>query len=1087
MYCLLSRIFKKGCLSLLNLLDNHLFSLKRINGFVNYKMICTSVIIVFSCQIVMAQQEFKSIIPLSPNAAEMTRYGEIPVDYFTGVPNTTIPLYTIKSGSLELPLALSYHAGGNKVEALATWVGLAWSVGSLPVITRSVNGIPDEKAGGFFYSPSKGTVKQLYNELANGNDKNFAELLEGVKRGDTDTEPDVFYFSINGKNGRFFYDQDLQKFVVTPLANINIAYSSSGFIITSDDGTQYFFNDQESTAIAGAQPIQSSVVTSWMITKIVNASKTDEITFTYDIEHTVNRSVINVSKYQFVSGVSCLDIPDQTGSTIVDVFAKSLASISFKGGKVQFIKQAAMREDLNGGYALDQIKVLNGSNILIKQFGFNYKYLTGSGCNISNDIYKSNKWMLLNELKEISTDNLKNLTHTFQYNELNGPPCRTSPAQDYWGYYNGASSNINLIPTMPIPNSDVILPGANRDVVPAFTQFGILTKITYPTGGYTDFSYENNNANNNSSDLGLVGTYKNEMAYVADESWEELPVNKEYDTTFVINNPKDLRLNNNNPRGGAFVTGKIDRLGVRPGDRGAVIFIQGLSSDNSDVKFYPIASFDRYFLPNGTYRLKAVFSQDPPAYQGFSCVLNWEKIDSSLVNNYAGGLRIKQIRSYANGNTTPISKNFSYVTTLGSDTSSGQVFIKPRFKYYDLVNRVTFYNYYCEARYMRIRSYSNQTQVTHSGSYIGYKKIFIQSDMPSLSGLTSYEYTHLPDVDYNVFPYPPAQSMESFRGQVKEINEYRYENNQYVLAKRSSFEYKTIILENEAVFGLKTSTELIDTFQYPNFTSYDILKSWSALAKKTERTYSGNNASQYVETVNEYEYDSPYNQLTYTTTKNTKGEILKTQNFYPYNLTLTGAAETARQWLIANNNVSSVLKEETNLSTRKIKTVTTDFKNFDGVNLVKINAISQVFGNSNDWTRQIFDRFDTNGNLLEVHKENGPRINYIWSYNKQYPVAEIRNTDYATIESILGASEIDVFSSTNPDKAAIDKFLAVLKTKLPEAEVTSYSYDPLIGMRTQTDAKGQITYYEYDEFQRLKNVKDQQGNIIKSNNYNYKN
>ncbi|HLZ88470.1 MAG TPA: hypothetical protein VKQ52_14540, partial [Puia sp.] len=56
---------------------------------------------------------------VSPNAAALGKYGELPVSYYTGIPNINIPLYEIKTGSLDLPISLSYHAGGIKVEEIA--------------------------------------------------------------------------------------------------------------------------------------------------------------------------------------------------------------------------------------------------------------------------------------------------------------------------------------------------------------------------------------------------------------------------------------------------------------------------------------------------------------------------------------------------------------------------------------------------------------------------------------------------------------------------------------------------------------------------------------------------------------------------------------------------------------------------------------------------------------------------------------------------------------------------------------------------------------------------------------------------------
>jgi len=54
-----------------------------------------------------------------------------------------------------------------------------------------------------------------------------------------------------------------------------------------------------------------------------------------------------------------------------------------------------------------------------------------------------------------------------------------------------------------------------------------------------------------------------------------------------------------------------------------------------------------------------------------------------------------------------------------------------------------------------------------------------------------------------------------------------------------------------------------------------------------------------------------------------------------------------------------------------------------------------------------------------------------------------------------------------------------------DAQMMSYTYTPLVGMSSSTDARNNTTYYEYDGFQRLMNVKDQNGAILKSYDYNY--
>ncbi|MBS1598424.1 MAG: hypothetical protein JST75_09360 [Bacteroidetes bacterium] len=56
-----------------------------------------------------------------------------------------------------------------------------------------------------------------------------------------------------------------------------------------------------------------------------------------------------------------------------------------------------------------------------------------------------------------------------------------------------------------------------------------------------------------------------------------------------------------------------------------------------------------------------------------------------------------------------------------------------------------------------------------------------------------------------------------------------------------------------------------------------------------------------------------------------------------------------------------------------------------------------------------------------------------------------------------------------------------------DAQISTYTYAPLIGTTSETDPAGKTIFYEYDAFQRLKNIKDFQGNIVKNFQYNYVN
>jgi YD repeat-containing protein len=55
------------------------------------------------------------------------------------------------------------------------------------------------------------------------------------------------------------------------------------------------------------------------------------------------------------------------------------------------------------------------------------------------------------------------------------------------------------------------------------------------------------------------------------------------------------------------------------------------------------------------------------------------------------------------------------------------------------------------------------------------------------------------------------------------------------------------------------------------------------------------------------------------------------------------------------------------------------------------------------------------------------------------------------------------------------------------AQMSTFTYEPLVGLTSTTDANGKSQYYDYDQVNRLATVKDNDGNIVKNYKYHYKN
>jgi len=78
--------------------------------------------------------------------------------------------------------------------------------------------------------------------------------------------------------------------------------------------------------------------------------------------------------------------------------------------------------------------------------------------------------------------------------------------------------------------------------------------------------------------------------------------------------------------------------------------------------------------------------------------------------------------------------------------------------------------------------------------------------------------------------------------------------------------------------------------------------------------------------------------------------------------------------------------------------------------------------------------------------------------------------------TISGVTGITVSGSGNIDE---------LRLYPSTAQMTTYTYNPLIGMSSKCDINNRISYYNYDGFNRLYTILDQDRNVLKKYCYNY--
>ena len=212
-----------------------------------------------------------SVLPPNPKSFEFMKYGEVPVGKYTGVPNISIPIYNIEVRGLNVPINLTYHSNGFRVNEESGWTGLGWTLHDAGSITQIVNGtddfgfyssrmLPDFETISSSLTPSSiGTCSNFYinAKVGGGTGVGGCSFFNGNKMnnihpsytsGYWDSEPDIFKFNFLGYSGSFLLDWESETFVCLTDKGIKILPNShssnqepSDFLITVPEGHQFLF------------------------------------------------------------------------------------------------------------------------------------------------------------------------------------------------------------------------------------------------------------------------------------------------------------------------------------------------------------------------------------------------------------------------------------------------------------------------------------------------------------------------------------------------------------------------------------------------------------------------------------------------------------------------------------------------------------------------------------------------------------------------------------------------------------------------------------------------------------------------------
>ncbi|MCE7057198.1 RHS repeat protein [Algoriphagus sp. AGSA1] len=1093
------------------------------------KYLLTNFLFVLCCCSIhsFGQLNKPQFIPPSPNSYGLAKYGDVPVSLYTGLPSISVPVVTMHEGNQAVDVSLSYHGAGVKVDEVASWVGLGWSLDAGGVIVRKVRGRAEYlsaagvrlpvRANIGFYNLSLGVTRAQFIQQNN---------LQAAANNSIDTEPDEYIFNFNGKTGSFSFDGSgnvhLNK---EEDIKIDLQYTS-GFdydiIITTEEGVVYEFRDYEKTYFTGMNQMH---ITAWYLTKI-KSPLGSEILFENQSTGSVSHDIRQYSEYvvELTSNPSIYPAP--TPVTGVSVSELRLKKITTSSGWVEFKASTQQRLDYKTtSYPLDYISVHNADGSLHKRINLYTSHFEANNSNKYNganpSVYQHLNYRLrLDSLQQFSsTGTAVGRPYKFEYwgdnnpvtNDLYTLPYRLSPKQDHWGYFNN-SNNQHVFPGNSEGRSigsdrwyvefadysdlyvnNTMANGANREPSAEAIKANSIKLVHYPTGGKREFLFEPHVFTGSGIGGGL------RIGKIIDHFGN----NESKETSYIY----DSRWLTLDPRGYYY---KYFTIGYRnsgePFLSADVLSIFGLPTGNSPF-------LERGYIKISTY---------PQAILG-------------------------------NGS------QFGYGSVKVAQSGNGYVVSE-------------FDNNSLYPDYNGIDNVYDDIDMSHMNNL--FNSEYITSMQPPVGGTNIQKAISVFDG-----PYPEFYDNSWKRGVLKSRSTFREDG---VLLKKEKFEYDRMLLSvtpGYKIFGWGAGQQFL-------YSRYYIPNARIRLRGQIVEDFNTSGLNPFVTTTN-YSYDNPlHSQPTRIVVDKSDGtkeivnmsypldypsgntflDNLKSKNLLNYPIETVRYKEAGTIRTILSGEINKYKTGGTGLVDEVLKLETQSplalgsFK-FSNRSLGTLPPSGTTAGFSPDTkytVRALGQLYDIKGNLLQWKNLQGATTSYIWSYNYQYPVAEAFNatnsqiafTSFETTDkggwtysgtpvttfktgkkgynlssgsvtktgiaasssspyrvgfwakTVSGTGSVNVggqsesltmawkwveknITSTSLTISGSNIIIDELRLHPADAMMTSYTYEPLVGMTSKTDPRGYTVTYFYDTANRLQTIKDEDGNILEHYEYNY--
>lgn len=541
--------------------------------------------LIFACFLLSyGQSTLPGIVP-SPNASDLGHYGNIPVSYYTGRPEITIPLYELEVRGVKMPITLNYDASGVLMNSLPSWTGYNWTLLAGGCITRVIYGINDDRFltnGDELNYPDWKNYFQTHtvlSNLLNYPQNDYSRLKDSLLTMKYDFAPDIYYFNFMGHSGKFFFGHDgewkvacddnievifdytdpnnyILPFIPTMSGGGQQPKTIKGFVLRDESGTRYFFGGDtdhieytgEFFKISSAMNNSAWAANSWYLRRVEDRLGNLLYSFEYERGCFIAHVFYSARAYTFQASDSYWLLPSSGGGynnnydfpygiqLIAPIYLKSIETpkdekIEFYSYNVNLIDHYSSLYNRYGTslYSTLQSHVYPNSGQHLPFYFLQtndssitpYQYNSTSSAKLTDPLAST----CLRRLSEIRK--IKKSTGTFQRtvllnssytprHHLTGLSFRNQqmateykyiftydnfdllPSDyltlgvDHWGYYRGEG-------TGPVATS-VVNYYDSRNPVSSYTKYGMLTQITYPTGGVTKLYYEQNDFSEYQSD-----------------------------------------------------------------------------------------------------------------------------------------------------------------------------------------------------------------------------------------------------------------------------------------------------------------------------------------------------------------------------------------------------------------------------------------------------------------------------------------------------------------------------------------------------------------------------------------------------------